>query len=84
MKLDFFKADHVSTVIVWSLVAVLAVIAMRKGVFAAGLKESGGLFQDVFIRIAGALLLAGFAQILIPQAAIARWLGNESGWWGIL
>jgi hypothetical protein len=35
-------------------------------------------------RICGAVLLAGFVQALVPRDLVARWMGEESGFRGLL
>lgn len=42
------------------------------------------LLVDVFSRIAAAVLLAGFLQVLVPKEIVSKWLGRESGMKGLL
>jgi uncharacterized membrane protein YraQ (UPF0718 family) len=50
---------------------------------AAAWHELGMLLQIVPL-ISGGILLGGFAQALIPQAVVRRWLGEGSGVMGLL
>ena len=50
---------------------------------AAAWHELGMLLQVVPL-ISGGVLLGGFAQALIPQAVVRRWLGEGSGVMGLL
>ena len=84
MKFDLLKGDTISTLLVWGLAVAAAIYAANRGLFWQGVRESGTLFQDVFIRIAGALILAGFLQILVPSELIGKLLGHEAGWRGIV
>jgi uncharacterized membrane protein YraQ (UPF0718 family) len=84
MKFDLLKGDTVSTLLVWGLVIGAAMLAFNRGLFWVGLKESSLLFQNVFFRIAGALVLAGFAQVLVSPEYIGKILGYESSWKGII
>ncbi|MDH5750219.1 MAG: permease [Rhodospirillales bacterium] len=71
-----------------------ALLAMLSGFFCLGLKG-----EDVFVsvfhenlnfiliiapRIAAAMLLAGFVQVLVPKNLVARWLGEKSGLKGLI
>jgi len=57
-----------------------------KGEAAFRLAWRGGL--DLLLQvapiIAGAVLLGGFAQALLPHALVRRWLGERSGFLGLL
>ncbi len=76
----------VSTVVMWALVACLVFFALRRGEGAAwaGLKGGGGLFLSVLPRMLAAFAVAGLIQALIPQDAILRWIGKDSGMQGLL
>ncbi|MFC3229216.1 hypothetical protein ACFOGJ_18360 [Marinibaculum pumilum] len=46
--------------------------------------QGSGLILAVAPIILGAMLVAGYARALLPQALVARWLGAESGFRGLL
>ncbi len=73
------------------LFAVLAVfsgflcIALKgEDVFAAVFRENLELILIIIPRIAAAMLLAGFVQVLVPKDMVARWLGEKSGLKGLI
>jgi uncharacterized membrane protein YraQ (UPF0718 family) len=53
-------------------------------VFEQGTVEGLHLFIDLVPRFAAALLIAGFALMLIPRDFVARWVGENSGLRGVL
>lgn len=75
----------ISLFIIWGLVAVLTVLAWRKGEGKLKLALRRGM--DMFLingpRVLVALLAAGFLSHLLPKELIAQWLGEEAGWRGI-
>lgn len=79
-------AFDVSIVMIWGLVAVLAVLAWRRGEgrLGRGLKRGFQMFLVNGPRVIVALLAAGFLAFLLPKALVAEWLGEGSGWQGIL
>lgn len=50
----------------------------------AGLLQGGNALLSVVPLLVAAFLLAGLIQTLVTRDIVARWLGAESGWWGIL
>ena len=55
-----------------------------QGVFVAALEKDLGLFLRIAPQIIGGMLVGGFISVLIPNDVVARWLGRESGFKGIL
>ncbi|MDA0369615.1 MAG: permease [Proteobacteria bacterium] len=55
-----------------------------QGVFFATLEKDLGLFLRIAPQVAGGMLVGGFISVLIPNDVVARWLGRESGFRGIL
>lgn len=55
-----------------------------EGVFFAALEKDVGLFLRIAPQIVGGMLVGGFISVLIPNDVVARWLGRESGFKGIL
>ena len=49
-----------------------------------GLASGARLFQGVWIELALGFALAGLFDVLVPQAALVRWLGEERSGGGIL
>ncbi len=72
--------------IIWGLVGVGFLLAWRRGDGShwRALRRGGEMFLVNAPRIAAALLAAGFIAYLLPQEIVARWLGEEAGWTGIL
>lgn len=52
--------------------------------FLVTLREALTLLALIIPQVALGLVLAGFATILLPNDTVARWLGGESGWRGLL
>ncbi len=50
----------------------------------SGLSSAGTLFLGVAPQMAIGFLLAGFVALLLPREVVAGWLGEESGWKGLL
>jgi uncharacterized membrane protein YraQ (UPF0718 family) len=76
----------IAAALLWGLVGVLAVIAFVRPGEAhrqAGRLAYGQLIR-VLPRIIPALLTAGFLAQIVPEDAIAAWLGADSGLAGIL
>jgi uncharacterized membrane protein YraQ (UPF0718 family) len=70
--------------------AVLAVlsgaacyIALGPYAFFASLHEDLGVFALVLPKIAAALLIASFIQVLLPRDKVERWMGERPGVKGI-
>ncbi len=53
-------------------------------VFVEALRDEGALLLRLVPVIAGAVLLAAFVQSLVPTDLVKRWLGQESGWKGVV
>jgi uncharacterized protein len=72
--------------ILWLLALVLAFIALRRNTAKArvAIATAGERFLEIMPRIALALIAAGFIGVLIPSEPVARYIGAESGFPGIL
>lgn len=77
------------------LVATAVMVALAAGLFAlaylrdpslalAGVKGGGQILLQILPLLVAAMVVAGLAQVLMPREFIARWLGAESGYRGIL
>ncbi|OGC87219.1 MAG: hypothetical protein A2142_04970 [candidate division Zixibacteria bacterium RBG_16_48_11] len=78
---------YVSWIVLGSAILVLAFIAYQKGgwlTIGNALGQGGGLFLYVLPNLLLGFALAGFLQVLLPSELIAKYLGQESGWKGLL
>jgi len=68
------------------IAVVLLVIGYQQGggEHILGLKSAGNLLLQIIPLLIFAFIIAGMIPILIPQEMIARWIGVESGFRGIL
>jgi uncharacterized membrane protein YraQ (UPF0718 family) len=72
------------------IMAVLAMIAVGvgylrgQGEHVLGLKTGWKMTVEILPLLVFAFILAGMAQVLIPQESIARWIGQEAGIKGVL
>ena len=74
--------------------AFFAVLTVVSGAFCFYLKGEGTflrVFREnldfmlmILPRIGAAVLLAGFVQVLVPRDLVARWLGEKSGFKGLV
>jgi len=73
-------------VIVYVVVLVLALAAYSKGGqrHILGITEASKILLPVLPTLIGALLIAGYVRVLVPEDAVQRWLGEESGFKGLL
>ncbi|MDI7259066.1 MAG: permease [Thermodesulfobacteriota bacterium] len=73
--------------IAFSVMAVIVgSICYAKGrtVFFNGMDASFSMLIQVIPKMAAAFLLAGFIQVLVPRGLVIRWIGEQSGFKGIL
>lgn len=70
----------------WGLALVLAAWALRRSTAnaRAAIATAGGRFVEIMPRIALALITAGFLGVLTPSEPVARFIGLDSGFSGIL
>ena len=75
-----------TTLILWLIALILALLAYWRhdGSFERGVRIAWRYTLVIGPRIVMALLLAGILVALVPNAMIARWLGQETGLGGIL
>ncbi len=66
------------------MAAALFVVAYRRGKHIDGLKEAKKMFLNVLPLLLLAFIIVGFINILIPEKALQTWLGEESGWKGLI
>ena len=74
------------TVIMFLIALALFIIATLQGdgKNVAGLKSALGMTWQIIPLLIFAFIVAGLVQTLIPKEMIASWVGNESGFRGIL
>lgn len=76
----------IPTIIMAVLAVILTVIAWQKGggEHVLGLKSAWSLLLQVLPLLIFAFIIAGMIQYLIPKDMIAKWVGSESGFKGIM
>lgn len=64
----------------------LTVVAYLRGrdIALAGFTRAGNLLWTNLPLLLLSFAVAGLAQVLVPQDLVARWLGREAGWRGVL
>lgn len=74
-----------------TLLMIAVALALLGGVYlktpelaGAAVSSGVGLMLDVLPRMVAAFLIAGIIQAVVPEALIARWMGAESGWKGLV
>ena len=72
--------------VLWMLALLLAISALRRSTAEAhtAFRAAGERFIEIMPRIALALLIAGFLSVLVPGEPVARYIGPDSGFPGIL
>jgi len=68
------------------LTLVMVILAYMKGpeLPLRGLQTSWSLLQDVWLPLLLGFLLAGFFDVLVSRELLVKWMGEQSGWKGIL
>lgn len=54
-----------------------------QGEHITGLRSTGTMLLQIIPLLIAAFIVAGMVQTLLPQEAISRWIGAESGWRGL-
>jgi uncharacterized membrane protein YraQ (UPF0718 family) len=49
-----------------------------------GFRDGGSLFLTILPNLVIGFILAGMVGILVPKEIVARWLGEKSGWMGLM
>jgi len=72
--------------IVYAIALVLAVAAYLKGEqrHILGITEATKTFLLVLPALIGAFLIAGYIRVLVPEDVVREWVGEESGFKGVL
>jgi uncharacterized protein len=73
-------------VIVYAVALILAVAAYFKGEqrHILGVTEASKTLLLVLPTLIGAFLIAGYVRVLVPEGLVREWLGEESGFKGVL
>ena len=71
------------TVIMGILAIIMILIGYYKGEHINGLNQAMRMTIQILPLLIFAFIVAGMVQVLLPSAAIAKWIGNESGIRGI-
>ena len=77
----------IPTIIMGVLAIVFAFLTYQKGgtpQLIVGLKGGGNMLLQMAPLLIFAMIIAGIIPLLVPQEAISRWVGAESGFRGIL
>lgn len=74
------------TVVMFLIAVALFIVAslQGEGKSIAGLKSAWTMTWQIIPLLIFAFIVAGLVQVLIPRDLIARWVGDESGFRGIL
>jgi uncharacterized membrane protein YraQ (UPF0718 family) len=75
-----------SLIIFAALVIITAAICYckGKGAFDKGLDDSVVMMTHILPKIAGAIILAGFVQVLLPREMVMQWIGEGAGLKGLV
>jgi uncharacterized membrane protein YraQ (UPF0718 family) len=86
LKVIWSRSMIVPTVIMGILAIVLVIAGYVKGQqqHLIGMKTGMNLIIQIFPLLFFAFVVAGMVQVLIPQDAISKWIGSESGMKGII
>jgi uncharacterized membrane protein YraQ (UPF0718 family) len=74
----------ITTIVMGVLSAAALYAAYMKGKHMEGLINAKNLTLQVLPLLVFAFLLAGTVQVILPKAVISNWLGQDSGFKGIL
>jgi uncharacterized membrane protein YraQ (UPF0718 family) len=81
-----FRQMLIPTIIMGVIAIALLIVAYQKGSgeHILGLKEAGNILLQILPLLIFAFIIAGIIPLLIPTEMIAKWVGAESGFRGIL
>ena len=74
----------IPTITMGVIAVALIFISYQKGVHIQGLKTSGNMLVQLLPLLIFAMIIAGMIQQLMPHELISRWVGEESGFRGLL
>ena len=75
------RPDIVSTLVLAVVAVALAVVAYLKdpGLPLLGVKNGASMLWFIIPRLVPAIIIAGLLQVLVPQEAVQRYFGRDSG-----
>jgi len=76
----------IPTIIMAVIAVILVIIGYSKGEgqHVTGLKSALKMTTDILPLLVFAFIVAGMIKVLLPQELMSRWVGEESGFRGIL
>ena len=76
----------VSFLVFSGLAVITGALSYLKGeeFFLKGVDASVSMFMEVLPRLLAAFGIAGFIEVLMPREAVTKWIGEKSGFKGIL
>jgi hypothetical protein len=80
------SAALIIDLMLWGSVAALAFLVWRRGraVLVSAAREGTMDFINIVPRIGLGVIGSGYIAAVIPQEVITGWLGQDSGWLGVL
>jgi uncharacterized membrane protein YraQ (UPF0718 family) len=82
--MNLWKQMVIPTIIMAVVCVGLMAVAYYKGKHVEGLTAAWNIFLPIIPLLFFAFIVAGMVQVLIPKEWAAKWLGEESGWKGIM
>lgn len=77
--------DTPTIIMITAAVVLLTAVYWKSAETASrGLHATGSLILEITPRMIAAFVIAGLIQAIVPQEVIVRWMGQGSGWRGIL
>ncbi len=74
-----------NALIILSIMAVILLFfAHRQGKIKEGLTEARNMFINVLPLLILAFIIVGFIDLLLPEQALKEWMGEGSGWRGLV
>ena len=75
------RPDIVSTLVLAVVAVALAVVAYLKdpGLPLLGVKNGASMLWFIIPRLVPAIIIAGLLQVVVPQEAVQRYFGRDSG-----
>lgn len=74
----------IPTIFMGAVALVFIIIGYFKGQHVAGMKTAFNMTVEILPMLIFAFIIAGMVQVLIPQEVIQKWVGENSGFKGIL
>lgn len=79
-NMDFTTVLLIIVALLFMLIAYLR----HDGSLIAGLKSGGQTFVKLVPIFIAVFIIVGLSEVLVPQELISRWMGEQSGWRGIV